>query len=56
MPEVISQDLVRIDMCWMSAYHPRKCVVANLFMITRGARIFGLTANVTVDAWKPTLL
>jgi hypothetical protein len=38
------------------AYHPRKCVVADLFKVAGGTRILGLAADVAVHAGKPALL
>lgn len=38
------------------AYHPRKCVVTDLFVFSRGIRALYLAADVAVDAGKPALL
>lgn len=42
-------------MVWR-AYHPRKCVVADLFIVTQGTRILCLAADIAVHAGKPALL
>lgn len=38
------------------AYHPRKCIEANLLVIAKFTRLFCLAANVAVDAGEPALL
>lgn len=37
-------------------YHPRKCVIANLFKVSIGTRILCLASDIAVDPRKPALL
>jgi hypothetical protein len=37
-------------------YHPRKCVISDLFVITESSQFLSLATNIAVNARKPALL